>query len=115
MPARQVAALLQRFREEEARLRARVPTLGLSPMAQGQLRMAIDRLDADTDTDEARRGVLDGYLSARLEERIALLAALPTLVAERLATSPPGPGDDGRWIAEFVAARLHPHAPRTGG
>jgi len=110
MPALKVTDLLQRFREEEARLRARLPALGLSPMAQGQLRMVMNRLVADTAADEARRGVLDGYLAARLQERIDLLCALPALVAEHQTASKPTPDDDGLWIADLVAARLHPHA-----
>ena len=112
MLARSFTDLLHRFHEEEARLRARIPSLGLSPMAQGQLRMVANRLDADTAADESRRGVLDGYLAARLQERLDLVRALPALVAEHLAASPPDPADDGLWIADLVAARLHPHAPQ---
>jgi hypothetical protein len=114
MPARKVADLLQAFREEESRLRARIPALGLSPLAQGQLRMVLNRLEADTTTDEGRRGVLDGYLAARLEERIGLLRALPALIAEHQAGTPSGKDDDGLWIAALVASRLHPHAPGRG-
>jgi hypothetical protein len=111
MPASQVAALLQAFREEEAAVRARIPALGLSPMAQAQLRVAVNRLEADTATDEARRGVLDGYLGARLKERLDLLRALPALVAQHQAATPRTSDDDGLWIAELVASRLHPHTP----
>lgn len=115
MPARKVVDLLQRFREEGERLRARIPALGLSPMAQAQLRMAVNRLDADTATDEARRGVLDGYLAARLEERLELLRALPARISEHLASAPTALDDDGLWIADLVAARLHPHAHPARG
>jgi len=111
MPARKVTDLLQAFRAEASRLRARLPALGLSPMAQGQLRMVLSRLEADSTTDESRRGALDGYLAARLEERIELLRGLEGQIAEHQAASPPAPDDDGLWIAALVASRLHPPAP----
>jgi hypothetical protein len=72
----------------------------------------LNRLEADSTTDGARRGVLDGYLAARLEERLALLRDLPALVAAHQASAPPAPDDDGLWVAALAAARLHPHAPR---
>jgi len=113
MPARLVAALFDALAAESARLRSRLPSMGLSPMAQGQVRVVLARLDAETAADESRRGPLDGYLAARLQERLDFMRALPTLIASVQARAELPTDDDGLWLDEVTSTHLAPLAPQV--